>query len=430
MLCCSVSVYECIFTCIHSFIQSFVAMYELSMNYVFKRALAAAAQSIEVLPRNQRFMLYTSPVVVSMDRERGRDGGIATRNKTSAVDIVDRSLLMHLFYYKHCISLVLADAEAVYHVSPFDLSAAHSSLDRLVVLLCGLGRFHQAVSLASLCDDHPDLDIAAWSEKTGSHSVDTVGAEVKMDLVITVLARECVLAADSSTAISSRFTWLFNDQYRRGPGSATIVCPIRNRLDYEQQQTVSVIAPQMATTYDAPHCQLNSSLVWHHLGNLLMNLEGARPKHKRDMRLHAVAVRSALAFNAMGNSKKVTFPLSLLNKFGGFSSEPLSKVTAGDPSALLLLLLEFDHVEDACQVATRLIRQYDDVLISITMRSNQAASVVTPGVWLSYTVLDKVIIASERMLLKGSASKSLRMHAGIMKRTLEEHFAMLLVNNM
>ena len=251
-----------------------------------------------------------------------------------------------------------------------------------------------------------------------------------MDLVITVLARECVLAADSSTAISSRFTWLFNDQYRRGPGSATIVCPIRNRLDYEQQQTVSVIAPQMATTYDAPHCQLNSSLVWHHLGNLLMNLEGARPKHKRDMRLHAVAVRSALAFNAMGNSKKVTFPLSLLNKFGGFSSEPLSKVTAGDPSALLLLLLEFDHVEDACQVATRLIRQYDDVLISITMRSNQAASVVTPGVWLSYTVLDKVIIASERMLLKGSASKSLRMHAGIMKRTLEEHFAMLLVNNM
>jgi hypothetical protein len=51
-------------------------------------------------------------------------------------------------------------------------------------------------------------------------------------------------------------------------------------------------------------------------------------------------------------------------------------------------------------------------------------------VWLSYTVLDKVIIASERMLLKESASKALRMHAGIMKRTLEEHFAMLLVNNM
>lgn len=395
---------------------------------MYKRALAAAAQSLEVLPSNQRFMLYTSPVVVSMDRERGRDA--AMRKKTSAVDIVDRSLLMHLFYYKHCISLVLADAEAVYHVSPFDLSAAHSSLDRLVVLLCGLGRFHHAVSLASLCDDHPDLDTAAWFEKTGSHSVDTVGAEVKMDLVIMVLARECILAADSSTAVGSRFTWLFNDEYRRGPGSATIVCPIRNRLDYEQQQTVSVVAPQMATTYDgAPHSQLNSSLIWHHMGNLLMNLEGARPKHKRNMRLHAVAVRSALAFNAMGNSRKVTFPLSLLNKFGGFSSEPLSKVNAGDPSALLLLLLEFDHVEDACQVATRLIRQYDDVLISMTMRSNQAATVVTPGVWLSYTVLDKVIIASERMLLKGSASKALRMHAGIMKRTLEEHFAMLLVNN-
>ena len=383
-------------------------------------------------------MLHTSPVIVSMDREGGSRDAARRKKKASAVDIVDRSLLMHLFYCKHCISLVLADAEVAYNVSPLDLSAAHSSVDRLVALLCGLGRFQQAVSLASLCDDHPDLDTAVWSEKTGAHSVDdaaAVGAEVKMDLVVTALARECVLA-DSSTAVvdskaaaaatTTRFMWLFNDQYRRGPGSASIVCPIRNRLDYEQQKTVSA-------TNDDAHYQSNSSLVWHHLGNLLMDLEGARPKHQRNMRLHAVAVRSALAFNSMGNNRKVTFPLSLLNKFGGFSSEPLSKATSGDPSALLLLLLEFDHLEDACQIATRLIKQYDDVLITM-IRSNQAASVVTPGLWLSYTVLDKVIIASERMLLlQGSASssslKALRMHAGIMKRTLEEHFALLLLNN-
>jgi len=359
-----------------------------------------------------------------MDVDNDRDD----KAKRAAVDIVDRSVMMYLFNYKHCISLLLADADETYHVSAHDMSAALSSVDRMVSLLCGLGRFQQAVSLAHLCDEHSDLVIALWSERTGTHSIDrSSGHEIKMDLVVMALVRECLLA-DSTTMVDSkaagRLMWLFNDLHRRGPGSANIVCPIRNKLDYE----LPGVAPMSSTDEKMK----SSSLVWRHLGNLLVDLEVTRPKHHHNMRLHAVAVRSALAFNAMGNSRKVRFPLSLLSHFGGFSSEQPSKLT-GDPSALLLLLIEFDHLEDACKIATRLIKQYDGVLIS-RIRNKQAASVTTPGVWLSYTTLDKVIIASERAMLmqqqRGEASlKGLRMHSEIMKRSLEEHFVLLLLNN-
>ncbi len=149
-------------------------------------------------------------------------------------------------------------------------------------------------------------------------------------------------------------------------------------------------------------------------------------------RRYEAAVRALLSFHSSdsieGSPALLQLPRAIVDAFSGVSScsSDASHARSGDPAALIRLLVEFEHLEEACLLAARMLNDCNAMLSS---SAHQAAKVTC----LPYTLFDLLIAHCQQQLdqLQISAnndSHRLKTAFEALTRSLQQHFSIMVLS--
>lgn len=334
---------------------------------------------MEALPADQRFVLHKVAA-------GGRD-----RSGTAGMQCLDERQLS-LFFAKKA-----GAAKVAFPSSSTPPLQQPESVSQLVVALCNAGRAHDALSLAS-------ASVRSAAAATSAPDCSSSPTAQVFSVPIIALAKQCIVGGPAAAAQV--------DFFLRAPFST-------GRVPAEQA----------------------GEQQWKHLTALLDAVR--HTNHGTDA--HVVALRALLFFHrqhsaADGASAPLSLPRSLVDTLAGLSS-PLSlseygepaapHPSAGDPSLLLRLLLEFDCREEACLLGARLLSAANDELLQSPAVSRGAAAAGHDlSGWLPYPTLDLLIAHCELPRPNDSCGSELRKRErealDRLKETLEHHFSLWL----
>ena len=169
---------------------------------------------------------------------------------------------------------------------------------------------------------------------------------------------------------------------------------------------------------------------WQALDRLLRCL--GRGGGESRTRRYEAAVRALLSFHSSdsmeGSPAQLQLPRAIIDAFSGIRSSPSDESNAGggDPGALIRLLVEFEHLEDACLLAARMLNECNAVLSTSLHR---AAKVTC----LPYTLFDLLIAHCQQQLDRlqistHSDSQRLKTAFDALTRSLQQHFSIMVLS--
>lgn len=173
------------------------------------------------------------------------------------------------------------------------------------------------------------------------------------------------------------------------------------------------------------HCDETANC-WYALDRLLRCL--GRGGGESRTRRYEAAVRALLSFHSSdsmeGSPAQLQLPRALVDALAGVPSLP--DASSGDAGALIRLLVEFEHLEDACLLAARMVNECNAMLSASTSR-------VPKMVCLPYTLFDLLIAHCQQHLDRlqiSSSSDSARLKTAYeaLTRALQQHFAIMVLS--
>lgn len=387
--------------------------------------LAAANQSLQVLPASQSYILHcippssTAAAAAVLKADLHMSAMIVSTTNTlvkeekeveighDKVELVDSNTLSLLFYLKYCLFMFLQESELLYNISTIEISSASECLDKLVLSLCSIGRYQEAISLTQLYDNvfnHYDSNLS-WLKKNSMLNRSILTLDLT-NIPIIALARESVLTYYSGGNILKTVS-ILKDFYLKCPLNPIMPC-ISFYNDY-CIENYSILPNK------------DDIVLWRNLISILSYLQSASI-NQVSKKWYAVALRAGL--NTVPNdSDSVVIPLSILDIYGGFcdnnnNNNSICSHIVGDPSSLLLLLLEFRHLECACRVVIQMIKQYHEDF------DNKQVHKLSHRIILPYTIFDQLIDLCT-IELKVNNNTRLFTHTQRMKSLIEYHFSIL-----
>jgi hypothetical protein len=328
--------------------------------------LAVATQALAVLPPGQQFLLHRSSSATTSAAAPLQQPGSVVRFCTEA------SLRESFVARLSTLSALQADSSATAQPSPA----------QRILTLCNAGRVLDALSYA-LSLDGADSQRGALSR-----------------LPIMAMAKACVAGAGSEDFASA----LALQHFLRSPTSLT--------------------PPATQEVGDGRH--------WSAL------LEVLRILRRRGVEHYKVAVRAALSFHsAADHASHLRLPRPLVDDMCGSFSLAAQTNSAPDVSAwapaaadLLAALMDARNLNEACSLATRLVRCSNEHVAS---RGPQAAQGCK--LWMPYNAFDRLILLCgeylqpDRLLRDGLAADDAQLIKGFeeLKQQLSNHFSVLLV---
>lgn len=357
------------------------------------RCVAAALTSLSVLPADQAFLLH-----------RANASG-SSSGSSSSVRQVDAGLLsLALVQELAAFTLRSSNSSSGRRVDHSALSTSSSS-EAKVLALNNAGQLHAALSLAAEVDRGADGKPAAGS--------------LLSDVPLISLAKLCV--APPSDGRDVALCRLHTDAFLLAPYALPCSPP-------------STVAASTGVSKDS------DDACWQLLSQLLRCVGRSGGEQKNHQ--YGTAVRALLAFHANdradGAPTQLQLPRGLVDAFSTSvqqqphephaalgASQPGSDSSGGDPSALIRLFLEFGNLEDACLLASRLIRD-----CNASLRSSPPP--VSSKMFLPYTLIDQLIDHCHRQLplLELSALEQHARHSAAfnaLNSNLQQHFALLIL---
>lgn len=339
--------------------------------------------------------------------------------------------------------LELLSAHHVDSQSHDGTTSSSSNIQKLSWSLCNEGQLQDAISLAA-------GQLRCRSSDDGNFTTVTADTmTTTMEIPIITLARECARLSSSSVDNNNSIN---EDPYNED-----------NYLKYPMQQ------PNICNKV-SNNSKSSGSYYWHMLTEIVRKLDDdASTRDKSSNRIsdtnrirtttagsssrhwHALAVRAALSYiqndtvlnnNSIGSNDNkdvevAVLPRHLIDSFIGIEQDkhchhhPSKTFCGGDHTTLLYLLVEFNQLEVACDVACRILN-----VVATTATMDSA--------WLSYNAFDNLIAACQSRLkyycddhttdtttaiLLSQQNRLLRCYDSL-RSALEQHFSLLLLSEM
>lgn len=297
------------------------------------------------------------------------------------------------------------DVEQLYLAFAREITAA--KLRFVGVSATGAG-LQSVLALSNSCHLHASLSLAAMEDRANSAAAAT--AELPLvDVAVMALTKLCV--APPSLSSSNVFCQARVDAFLYAP--------------YALPCRPVATAPASGRDDETAEC-------WHALDRLLRCLgrDGGEPSTRR----YEAAVRALLAFHSSdsmeGSSAQLQLPRALIDAFSGFrslSDTAINLAGRGDAGSLIRLLVEFEHLEDACLLAARMVLECN------TMLGSSAAHQPPKTTCLPYTLFDLLIAHCQQHLPRlqisaGGDALRLKTAYKTLTSSLEQHFAIMVLS--